>query len=252
MTLVPLRHMAPQTAARVEAVARERVAQLKRELPQRAVVAVRNATAAAAAGTAADQISKRLMARGTVPAVVAGLAGAAAARAIVEGGFQVGTNIWQKRDWHDHLMPAMAEGARRGAINGGLTMLAKPLTKAMKDRYGDLGAVKLAAATGAVRGTIGGASNSISDPKTWKDGVAKGAGRVALSTVRSGVQGAASAAVMAKAQPWVHGKLDKYIDFTALGQNWFLGKGGGGNAGDGFFWRLFEKGTSGSGGLTGN
>lgn len=249
MALRPLREVAPQYAEKLEHAARDRVATLKRDWPIMAVNAANNALAAAAAGAAADQISKRLMAKGTIPAVAAGLVGAAAARTIVDGGFKVGVNLWQKKEWHDHLLPTMADGARRGAINGGLVMLYKPITKGMEKRFGELTPIKLAAATGAVRGTVGGAANTIANPKTWEKGVARGVAKVAVTTVRSGVQGAASAAVTAKMAPWIHGKLDRYIDFTALGQNGlFGGKGGGAGAGDGWLFKLFEpKGGGGTG-----
>jgi hypothetical protein len=249
MALRPLREVAPQYVDKIEHAARDRVAALKRDWPIMAVSTANNALAAAAAGAAADQISKRLMAKGTVPAVLAGLAGAAAARTLVDGGFKVGVNLWQKKAWDDHLLPTMVEGARRGAINGGLVMLYKPITKAMQNRYGELGPIKLAAATGAVRGTVGGAANSIANPKTWEKGFGRGVAKVAVTTVRSGVQGAASAAVSAKVSPWVHGKLDRYIDFTALGQGGFFAKGGGGGSGDGWLFKLFEH--HGGGGVGG-
>jgi hypothetical protein len=245
MTLVALRVAAPKALARVETAAKARLTALKKEWPTHVVGVVHNAVAAAAASTAADQISKRLMARGTVPAVVVGLAGAAAARTIVDGGFKVGLNLMQKKAWDDKLVPTMVEGARRGAINGGLTMLFKPVTKGMKAHYGDLGVIKLAAATGAVRGTIGGATNTIANPRTWEDGMARGVGRVAINSFRSGVQGAASSAVSAKVAPWAHAKFDKFIDFTSLGQGWFLS---GQSGDDGLFWKLFDR-QSGGGGL---
>lgn len=239
MTLRPLREVAPEYAGRLEQAARDRVTTLRRDWPVMAVNAANNALAAAAAGAAADQISKRLMARGTVPAVAAGLVGAAAARSLVDGGFKVGVNLWQHKAWDDKLVPTVLDGARRGAINGGLVMLYKPLTKRMEQRFGTLGPVKLAAATGAVRGSVGGAAYTITDRKTWEKGVAHGVAKVAVTTVRSGVQGAASAAVSAKFQPWVRGKLDRYIDFTSLGQHGlFAGSGSG--TGDGWLFKLLE------------
>ncbi|MBC7544537.1 MAG: hypothetical protein H7338_17585 [Candidatus Sericytochromatia bacterium] len=240
VALLPLERIRPRLA-KYEGAVRARATILREELPARVEGAIRNSVSAAAASMAADQISKRLLSRGTVPAVIAGLAGAALSRSVVESGFQLAHNYYLHRPWNEDVAQSAVDGLRRGAVNGGLTMLAKPIIKGMTNKFGQLDPVKLAMATGAVRGTLGGAVGAATNPEVWEDGAAKGAKRVAISTVRGAVGGAVSSAVSLKTSKWAHGKFDKYIDFTSVGQTWFgpgSAGGGGSNPGGGFFWRL--------------
>ncbi len=252
MALAPLTRTHPQLV-KLEGLVRTQVVTFRKELPMRIEGTVRSSVSAAAASVAATQISKRLIAHGTVPAVLAGLAGAAAARSIAESGFQVGENLFFHRAWNDKLGKTAVDGLRRGSINGGLTMLATPLKKAMAARFAYLSPIKLAMATGAISGTIGGAAYSASNPDTWHDGAVKGFTRVAISTASGAAGGAVSSGVSFKVSGWAHGKFDKYIDFTAVGQNWIRvgGASGVGGAGGthtgGILWNaLFEHATPGT------
>lgn len=133
------------------------------------------------AGVAADRLHKSLFKQGPIPAILGGIAGAAALKSVAKGTVQVADNALNDRDVLDRVDQAMLEGLRTGAIDGALAIAGRPIAGQVARWLPNAGIVKQAMATGAAMGTLGGTAHAASTPATWQDGVTAGVTQVAVA-----------------------------------------------------------------------
>lgn len=130
------------------------------------------------AGIVAETLIKGMARRGPVPAVLAGIAGAAGFTAAVEGGVQVARNAISGQALSTGVAARMADGVRSGAISGGVTALSPYIERGITRRFSTLHPIAHVALANATGAAIGGALRTATTAETWQYGAARGLRRV--------------------------------------------------------------------------
>lgn len=200
--------------------AKAKVRTLIDHAPEKLVDTAVNGVASASASLVADRVFKATVSKGPVPAVVMAVGGAALTRGGIEAAYAMGKNHYRDKPVMDGVGAKALNGMRKGAINGGITLAARPILHAVNARFPHLTPVKAGALAGSIKGGISSFTGNATNPETWDDGVGTGVLRVGGATAAGLAGGALSGGWGKSASNAVIRRLEPYIDFTSINFDW--------------------------------
>lgn len=143
-------------------------------------------------GIVAETVKKRLIQKGSLPAIAAGIAAAAVFKGAAEGAVQVATNAKAARPLDEGVAGQVLNGLRGGTIDAGLTFAGPAVQGKLAPHLSKLGPVLLVATSNAVTAVGGAVVRTSTDYTAWENGA-----KVGVKRIGWGMLGAAGTAFLA-------------------------------------------------------